>query len=84
MPYFEVVTFPTFGSNEEPGAGKHVMVPRREFHATRIGHGYYVLDHHGEYRAARDADLHFEVCPYSSIATKGYIGELESHPLKRL
>ncbi|KAH9374241.1 hypothetical protein HPB48_005561 [Haemaphysalis longicornis] len=42
-----------------------------ELDCSRVGHGYRVFqDTTGNtYKMAQDRDLHFEVCPYSSILT---------------
>lgn len=51
----------------------------------RVGHGYRVFgDPTGEtYRMAREQDIHFEVCPYSSVLTGGCPLDTRRHSIVR-
>ena len=54
--------------------------------AERIGHGYHALDDPAVYQRCRDENVHFEVCPTSSIMTGAVsAGDAASlkHPLIR-
>uniref|UniRef100_A0A023GJ14 adenosine deaminase n=1 Tax=Amblyomma triste TaxID=251400 RepID=A0A023GJ14_AMBTT len=57
----------------ESGDYRSVRDAMDKLHCDRVGHGYRVFqDTSGEtYRSARERNLHFETCPYSSILTGG-------------
>lgn len=68
--------------SSEVGDPEHVQIAIDEYGATRVGHGYGCLGT-ASYATARARGTHFEVCPTSSIATKG-VGAFAGHPLKQL
>ena len=47
------------------------MLAAQEYGATRIGHGYHIVQNDEEVQKALNANIHFEVCPMSSYATEG-------------
>ena len=54
--------------------------------AERIGHGYHALDDPAVYERCRKENVHFEVCPTSSIMTGAVsVGDASSlrHPVIR-
>lgn len=54
-----------------------------EMHAERIGHGYKVVDDPDLYERCRKENIHFEVCPLSSVKTGSVPDDLDKHPLHR-
>lgn len=56
-----------------------------ELDCSRIGHGYRVFqDVTGQtYKMAQERDLHFEVCPYSSVLTGGCPLNTKRHSIVR-
>lgn len=64
----------------EVGPPENVRKAIEVYGATRIGHGYRCLGS-DVYTFAKERGVHFEVCPTSSIATKG-VESLQAHPLK--
>ena len=57
----------------ESGAWESVQTVMDSLHCTRVGHGYRVIeDPSGKcYSQAKEQNLHFEVCPISSVLTGG-------------
>src|SRR5258706_3033731 len=70
----------------EAGGGENVM-EAADLGVSRIGHGIHVVRGDTPQQAAqwvaraRDAGLHFEVCPSSNVHT-GAVRSLESHPIR--
>lgn len=70
----------------EAGPAENAAKAKDVYGATRVGHGYRtagtpVYDH------LRRGGVHFEVCPTSSVATKGVElpgGDWQQHPIKRM
>ena len=52
-----------------------------KLYASRVGHGYHVLDDELLYERMRRSHIHFEVCPCSSVITGSV--SLKDHPLLR-
>ena len=52
--------------------------------AERIGHGYHAVDNEDTYRSMREMNIHFEVCPLSSMLTASVPQDPRKHPLARL
>jgi adenosine deaminase len=55
-------------------------------HAERIGHGYRILADEKAYKRCRDENVHFEVCPTSSVLTGSvpiYQAATLHHPILR-
>uniref|UniRef100_T1JD41 Adenosine deaminase n=1 Tax=Strigamia maritima TaxID=126957 RepID=T1JD41_STRMM len=53
-------------------------------HSERIGHGYHVLDNEECYKEMVVKDIHFEMCPHSSLLTGGVSQTTLVHPIVRL
>ncbi|CAL8107767.1 unnamed protein product [Calicophoron daubneyi] len=53
----------------ENGPAEAVIEAIEEMHAERIGHGYHILDKPELYEIVRQRNVHFEVCPTSSLRT---------------
>ncbi|CAK8697340.1 unnamed protein product [Clavelina lepadiformis] len=67
----------------EAGPAEEVRKAINTLFATRIGHGYHVLDDEDVYTEAREKDIHFEVCPLSSYLTASVNPDMTVHPAKR-
>lgn len=69
----------------ESGPYTTVREAMEELQCDRVGHGYRVFqDPTGEtYRMARQQNLHFEVCPYSSVLTGGCPLSTKRHSIVR-
>ncbi|KAG0431075.1 hypothetical protein HPB47_022101, partial [Ixodes persulcatus] len=69
----------------ESGLYTTVREAMEELQCDRVGHGYRVFqDPTGEtYRMARQLNLHFEVCPYSSVLTGGCPLSTKRHSIVR-
>lgn len=67
----------------ENGPAEGVKEALDHMKAERIGHGYHVLDDEELYQRCLKDHVHFEVCPISSIRTKGVSSDLSKHPLLR-
>ena len=52
-------------------------------YAERIGHGYHTTDDPELYEQCRKKNLHFEICPLSSIRTGAVPADISLHPLSR-
>ncbi|GFY38080.1 adenosine deaminase [Trichonephila inaurata madagascariensis] len=53
----------------EAGPANNVRTAVSEMFAERIGHGYHVVEDPDIYGYCLDHEVHFEVCPYSSVLT---------------
>ena len=57
-----------------------------EYGASRIGHGYQVVNNKTTMEEMRKRNIHFEVCPTSSVETGGWeiinmdLKDWEEHP----
>ncbi|KAI4876316.1 hypothetical protein NFI96_027854, partial [Prochilodus magdalenae] len=51
--------------------------------AERIGHGYHTLEDEALYKQLLEQNMHFEMCPVSSILTGGCDPDYTKHPLIR-
>ncbi|XP_055995893.1 adenosine deaminase-like isoform X2 [Ostrea edulis] len=67
----------------ESGPAAGIKLALDEMHAERIGHGYKVVDDPDLYERCRRENVHFEVCPLSSVKTGSVPQNLEEHPLHR-
>lgn len=69
----------------ESGPYTTVRKAMEELHCDRVGHGYRVFqDPTGQtYDMARNQNLHFEVCPYSSVLTGGCPLSTTKHSIVR-
>lgn len=67
----------------ESGPAAGVRLALDEMHAERIGHGYKVVDDAELYERCRRENIHFEVCPLSSVKTGSVPDDLDKHPLHR-
>eukprot|EP00494_Astrolonche_serrata_P034646 UN34915 len=70
----------------ESGPGKNVLIALKDYHATRIGHGYRILDHKENVEKLKGGNVHFEICPTSSFETHGWVREAglpkwSTHPM---
>jgi adenosine deaminase len=71
----------TLHAGETPDSGHNVATAIREYGAKRIGHGYRISTQEDIMEVAISNNVHFEVCPTSSIETGGWIKtEWEDHP----
>ncbi|XP_049516328.1 adenosine deaminase-like isoform X3 [Dermacentor silvarum] len=69
----------------ESGAYSTVRDAIVKLHCDRVGHGYRVFqDPTGQiYQLARKKNIHFEVCPYSSVLSGGCPLSTQSHSIVR-
>lgn len=69
----------------ESGDYSSVMDAMVDLDCSRVGHGYRVFqDVTGStYKMAKERDLHFEVCPYSSVLTGGCPLDTKRHSIVR-
>ncbi|XP_062568912.1 adenosine deaminase-like isoform X2 [Saccostrea cucullata] len=67
----------------ENGPVEGVKLALDEMHAERIGHGYRVVDDPELYERCRRENVHFEVCPLSSVRTGSVTEDLDKHPLHK-
>uniref|UniRef100_G3MRV0 adenosine deaminase n=1 Tax=Amblyomma maculatum TaxID=34609 RepID=G3MRV0_AMBMU len=69
----------------ESGAYTTVREAIVDLNCDRVGHGYRIFgDPTGEtYRLAREQNIHFEVCPYSSVLTGGCTLDTRRHSIVR-
>ncbi|XP_076456726.1 adenosine deaminase-like [Babylonia areolata] len=67
----------------EVGPPEVVRMAVDDYRVERVGHGYRSLEDPVLYRRLLDAGLHFETCPRSSLATKGWQhhGHDSPHPI---
>ena len=56
----------------EVGGHSFVQNAVNEYGASRIGHGYQVIDNKTTMELMREKNIHFEVCPTSSVETGGW------------
>jgi adenosine deaminase len=56
----------------EVAGGKNVSAAIREYGATRIGHGYRMIDDIELLKELKDKQIHLETCPTSSRETGGW------------
>lgn len=74
----------------ELGGSKHIRYALSNLGATRIGHGYAIVDDADLFREAREKGVHFEGCPTSSVETGAWTGpaadrlDWASHPIKAM
>lgn len=55
-----------------------------ELHAERVGHGYAILNDANMYELVRNAGVHFEVCPSSSLLTGSVVETpTKMHPINQ-
>ncbi|CAK8697338.1 unnamed protein product [Clavelina lepadiformis] len=67
----------------EAGPAAEVKTAINLLHATRIGHGYHVVDDEEIYTETKEKNIHIEVCPLSSNFTASVKPDLNLHPAKR-
>lgn len=67
----------------ENGPAEGIKLALDEMHAERIGHGYKVVDDPDLYERCRKENIHFEVCPISSVKLGSVSDDLDKHPLHR-
>lgn len=67
----------------ENGPAEGVKEALEHMYAERIGHGYHVVDDDNLYQQCIKDQVHFEVCPVSSIRTGSVSEDLKKHPLLR-
>lgn len=67
----------------ENGPAEGVKEALEHMYAERIGHGYHVVDDENLYQKCLKDQVHFEVCPCSSIKTSSVSTDLSKHPLLR-
>ncbi|KAL3313854.1 hypothetical protein Ciccas_007537 [Cichlidogyrus casuarinus] len=65
----------------ENGNAASVRQAIENFDVSRIGHGYRVLDDPDVYALAKSRNIHFEVCPKSSLCTGSVSLVLSEHPI---
>lgn len=71
----------TLHAGETPDSERNVPTAIREYGAKRIGHGYRVSTQDDIMELAKARDIHFEVCPTSSVETGGWVKtEWKDHP----
>lgn len=64
-------------------AAYNVQKAVEEYNAKRIGHGYRVIESPEVMACVRDNNVHFEVCPTSSVETGGWLydkRDWQKHP----
>uniref|UniRef100_A0A183J5Z9 Adenosine deaminase n=1 Tax=Soboliphyme baturini TaxID=241478 RepID=A0A183J5Z9_9BILA len=57
---------------------------KQELHVNRIGHGYRVFRDLSVYDLAKKKNIHFEICPLSSVMTGAVSNKWDSHPVHKL
>ncbi|ESP02647.1 hypothetical protein LOTGIDRAFT_171847 [Lottia gigantea] len=67
----------------EVGSAKVVQEAMDQLKVERIGHGYVSLDDPVLYQRALHQQIHFELCPISSIRTSAVGTDISKHPLLR-
>lgn len=67
----------------ENGPAEGIKEALDHMNAERIGHGYHVLEDMELYKRCLKDQVHFEVCPESSIKTGSVSTDLSKHPLLR-
>ncbi|XP_022083749.1 adenosine deaminase-like isoform X2 [Acanthaster planci] len=67
----------------ESGPAGNVKIAIEELKAERIGHGYHVLEDDDIYQMVKDKDIHFEICPTSSVYTGSCDSDFTKHPCVR-
>ena len=76
------------GEVQPTGPKSNLLAAIEEYGASRIGHGYRVVDDANMIKLVRDKNIHLEVCPTSSNETGGwaYTGEKDwhEHPMVRM
>jgi adenosine deaminase len=63
----------TLHAGETPDSARNVPTAITEYGAKRIGHGYRISTDESIMDLARERNIHFEVCPTSSVETGGWI-----------
>lgn len=63
----------------EQGEGQNVEDAIKLLHAQRVGHGIYIKNHAGGYKAVEDGNIGLETCPSSNVQTKA-VANLSEHP----
>ncbi|XP_062520576.1 adenosine deaminase-like [Corticium candelabrum] len=66
----------------ESGGAQNVLTAVEVLHAERIGHGYHVLEDQSIYKKMKSLDIHFEVCPVTSLITRSQ-HSLEDHAIRQ-
>ncbi|ELW66767.1 Adenosine deaminase [Tupaia chinensis] len=61
----------------EVGSAEVVREAVDKLRTERVGHGYHTLEDEALYQRLRQADMHFEVCPWSSYLTGAWKPETE-------
>lgn len=66
------------------GSSWNVKEAITSLHAERIGHGYNVLKDPDLMKMVKEKNIHFEICPYSSLQRKAVSLDqpISQHPLK--
>ncbi|XP_050398215.2 adenosine deaminase isoform X1 [Patella vulgata] len=67
----------------EVGSSQVVKEAMDQLKVERIGHGYLILDDKELYARAHRQDVHFELCPISSIRTSAVGADITKHPMLR-
>lgn len=67
----------------ENGPAQGVQEALDHMFAERIGHGYHVIDDPSLYSRCKDDQVHFEMCPDSSIKTGSCPPDIHQHPMIR-
>jgi adenosine deaminase len=71
----------TLHAGETPDSAHNVATAIRKYGAKRIGHGYRIATQDDIMELAISRNIHFEVCPTSSVETGGWIKtEWKDHP----
>lgn len=65
----------------ENGPARNVREAVFEMCAERVGHGYHVTQDTDLYKTLLYEDIHFEMCPSSSILTGSVSTDFHTHPL---
>merc|ERR1712038_53342 len=68
----------------EAGPALHVKEAILEMGAERIGHGYHTVDDEAILKLALETNVHFEICPHSSIVTSAVKNDPPNHPLIKM
>jgi adenosine deaminase len=63
----------TMHAGETPDSSQNVPSAVHNYGATRIGHGYHISNDDDILNEMKRLEVHFEVCPTSSVETGGWI-----------
>mmetsp|Transcript_61060 Transcript_61060/g.149492 ORF Transcript_61060/g.149492 Transcript_61060/m.149492 type:complete len:465 (+) Transcript_61060:368-1762(+) len=63
----------TIHAGETPNSALNVPLAVNEYGAKRIGHGYHINDNESILNEMKEKDVHFEICPTSSVETGGWL-----------